>query len=182
MTLYRCDKFQDNKRCLLSHFHVGIVPCRFDPKGLANPKPGLTPKQAMRKAKASLRRPITNNLFFSIPLIPPSVNHYKIPKRAGGFYVSNEAKSFKSAVASLTRGSVKADWYDVAITVYLGKDQRGDADNFNKVVLDSLVDARIISTDARVKKVSAKVMRDWNDPRTEVIIREWAETLGASLP
>lgn len=170
---FRCDNTDGGKQCLLSVEHIGKVPCRFGPKPPAPQAKPLTAAQVFRKARKALREPQLTEMRFSIPLIPPSVNHYKIPKSAGrGFYVTKEAKAFKAAVASLTRGSVKAEWYEVTITLYLGKNQKGDADNFNKVVLDALVEARIITTDARVKP-QAIPLRDWDNPRTEVEIKEW---------
>jgi Holliday junction resolvase RusA-like endonuclease len=171
---FRCDNTEGGKQCLLSVEHIGKVPCRFIPKPPAPQAKPLTARQAFNKARKALREPQLREMKFSIPLIPPSVNHYKIPKANGrGFYVTPEAKAFKAAVASLTRGSVKADWYEVKIMLYLGKNQKGDADNFNKVTLDALVEARIITTDARVK-VQAIPLRDWDNPRTEIEIKEWA--------
>lgn len=172
---FRCDvrRDADGKQCLLRIEHTGRTPCRFDPKPAPVQVPGLTAKQAFNKARKALREPQLPEMLISIPLIPPSVNHYKIPKASGrGFYVTAEAKAFKAAVASLTRGSVNAKWYEITITLYFGKNQKGDADNFNKVTLDALVEARIITTDARVKP-QAIPLRDWDNPRTEIHIREW---------
>lgn len=171
---FRCPNTDEGgKQCLLRIEHTGVTPCRFTPKPAPVQAPGLTARQAFNKARKALREPQLPELFFSIPLIPPSVNHYKVPKASGrGFYVTAEAKAFKAAVASLTRGSVNAKWYEVTSTIYLGKAAKGDADNFNKVILDSLVEARIITTDARVKP-QVIPERDWSNPRTEIHIKEW---------
>jgi len=109
---------------------------------------------------------------FTVPLVPPSVNHYKVPiwKRRG-FYVTAEAKAFKAAVGIFRRGAVfgAADC-EVRIRVYLGKGGRGDADNFGKVCLDSLVDCGVIKSDAAVKRINIEKHRDWYAPRTEFTI------------
>lgn len=205
--MYRCEATNpQGKRCVLAKEHQGKIACRFGPKekpgelppwkewiaatrafggtreeyrrlkATAPAKPG-TAKQAMRKARKALRLPELAELDIVVPLVPPSVNHYKMPLPGGrrGCYVTPEAKQFKAAVAALSRGSVRADWYEVTVTIYFGKDQRGDADNCLKVPLDALVDARIITTDSRVKP-HAIPERDWDNPRTEIKIRRWEKT------
>lgn len=90
-------------------------------------------------------------LKLTIPLTPPSVNHYKKPSRSGKYYVTKEAVAFMDAVAILARGEqVDAGRYAVSVFIRLGPKQKGDLDNFAKVILDSLVRARVIDTDAAV--------------------------------
>lgn len=180
MAKIRCQVWKDGKQCLLAAIHVGVVACRFSPKAMtvqvqqqkAQNKIPMSAQQCIRAAKKELRQPVqAEEWHCSIPLIPPSVNHYKLPKRGGkGFYVSKEAKAFQAAVASLTTGSIKKDWYYITITIFLGFNQKGDADNFNKVILDGLVKARIITTDARVKNCNTFVERDALNPSTEITI------------
>lgn len=128
----------------------------------------------MKQIPRTLREPQQSELRIVVPYVAPSVNHYKSHNRAGRVYVTSEAKKFKFDVALLSRGSVRSagGWYDVQIRVYLGKGGRGDADNFAKICMDSLVDARIITSDARAKS-SQEVHRDWVNPRTEIFVREW---------
>lgn len=110
---------------------------------------------------------------FTVPLVPPSVNHYVKHTRSGRHYVTKEAKAFKEAVAIFARGkSAIAKRYEVEIAIFLAKRQRGDGDNFAKCVLDSLVSAGVIHSDAAVKKVSITKDRDWKNPRTEITITE----------
>lgn len=110
---------------------------------------------------------------FTVPLVPPGVNNYKIPlweKRR--FCVSPEAKAFKEAVAIFGRGqTVEAESYEVSLQVFLGKNGRGDVDNFGKCCLDGLVEAGIISGDSEVQKVTIEKFRDWAEPRTEFTVK-----------
>jgi crossover junction endodeoxyribonuclease RusA len=117
---------------------------------------------------------LSDPIAFTVPLVPPSVNHYVKHTRDGRHYVTNEAKSFKSAVRLFSRGRVvTAKKYEVEFTVYLGFKQRGDTDNFAKMVLDSLKDAGVIHSDAAVKRCIASVDRDRKNPRTEIKVKEF---------
>src|SRR5262245_22148255 len=92
---------------------------------------------------------------FTVPLIPPSVNHYKKPSRRGGFYVTAEAQAYIDAVCLLSRGlKVTGDAYRIGISFYLGPPKqhlgRFDLDNFAKVAIDALVKAGCIRNDARI--------------------------------
>ena len=112
-----------------------------------------------------------NKLTLIIPLVPPSGNHYKGITRTGRTYVKKEAKAFFAAVAAIAAGrKVEAKAWTVGIRVWLGPKQRGDADNFNKVVLDSLVHAKIIN-DAKVYDGSYSKRRSRSNPRTEIVVR-----------
>jgi Holliday junction resolvase RusA-like endonuclease len=123
---------------------------------------------------------------FTVPfLIPPSVNHYKIPvkirTREGtrqSFAVTPEGLAFKHAVAIFARGmSVspgtpqlrKKVRYALYVRVYLGKGQRGDGDNFWKCIADGLQEAGVIHSDARVRDWYISVRdEDRENPRTEI--------------
>ncbi|HEX3156774.1 MAG TPA: RusA family crossover junction endodeoxyribonuclease [Candidatus Angelobacter sp.] len=113
-----------------------------------------------------------NQVAFTVPLVPPSVNHYVKHTRSGRHYVTKEAKAFKAATGIFARGKhVSSSWYEVEIAIFLAKGQRGDGDNFGKCVLDSLVAAGVIHSDAAVKKVSITKDRDWENPRTEITVK-----------
>ena len=123
---------------------------------------------------------------FTVPLVPPSVNHYKMPvivRKAGGhtirsFAVTPEGRAYKAAVQIYARGQTIAPRsttertkvrYALRVTVYLGKGQRGDGDNFWKCVADGLVDAGVIHSDARVRDWHMSVRDDDREnPRTEI--------------
>lgn len=118
--------------------------------------------------------------------IPPSVNHYKEPsskkladgRRVKSFKLTPEAKAFCEMVAILARGrSITPETkkerddirYALYATVYLGKGQRGDGDNFWKCIADSLQKAGVIHSDARVRRWCLDVEDcDRGNPRTEI--------------
>jgi Holliday junction resolvase RusA-like endonuclease len=106
-----------------------------------------------------------------IPLIPPSVNHYKMRTRKGVTFVSREAKSFKEAVAVIAGGQ-RSDgkFFRVHIAVFLGKGGKGDVDNFAKCCLDGLADARVIHSDAAITSLTIEKSRDIENPRTEITV------------
>lgn len=111
------------------------------------------------------------SITFTVPLVPPSVNHYVKHTRSGRHYVTAEAKKFKEAVAIFARGrSVVAKEYEVQIGIYLPKNGRGDIDNFLKVTLDALVSANVIHSDAHIKDLAISKFRDAENPRTEITV------------
>ena len=114
-----------------------------------------------------------NQVSFTVPLVPPSVNHYKKPRMGGrGYYIADEALAFFKAVAIFGRGqTVEAESYEVGLQIFLGKRGKGDADNFAKVCLDGLVRAGIIRTDAGIQKLTIEKFRDWANPRTEITVK-----------
>jgi Holliday junction resolvase RusA-like endonuclease len=112
-----------------------------------------------------------------IPLVPPSVNHYKNKNRkTGRWYVTAEWTSFQSAVRLFARGrSISGNprtlKYHVDLVIYLGKRKRGDGDNFVKAVFDGLQAAGVIHSDAAIKTHTVQIERDWHYPRTEITVR-----------
>jgi Holliday junction resolvase RusA-like endonuclease len=92
---------------------------------------------------------------FSVPLLPPSVNHYKQPKRGGGWYRAKEAIAFVDAVCLLShKTKVTGNFYGLELWFFLGPSKRNlssnDVDNFQKVAIDALVRATVIKTDGRL--------------------------------
>jgi Holliday junction resolvase RusA-like endonuclease len=130
-----------------------------------------------------------SSLQLVIPLIPPSVNHYKTPflDRRGRtrYAVKKEFIAFKWAVAAIVHGRVMRDakCYRVSVLIFLGKGQRGDAANFEKGIGDGLQDARVFKNDSRIKRYHIEVSRDWSNPRTEILVEVYEQpaipTLGA---
>jgi Holliday junction resolvase RusA-like endonuclease len=105
---------------------------------------------------------------FTVPLVPPSVNHYKIPSKHGGYILTPEATAYENAVALLSGGqTLVAKRYSVALAIFLGKGQKGDIDNFPKCVLDGLKNY-VIGSDAAVKRLLVDLDRDPLNPRTEI--------------
>jgi Holliday junction resolvase RusA-like endonuclease len=116
----------------------------------------------------------------TVPGIPPSANHYKgINRKTGRWFVRKPAIRFKESVAAMLKGRMMpaATGYWVETVIYLPKGKRGDADNFNKVVLDALQAAGAFpgengrsGSDARVRRAGIETRRDWDNPRTEITI------------
>ena len=127
-------------------------------------------------------------LMLNIPLVPGSVNHIYLPtmytgkdgSSHRGRKLTKEAKAFKYAVCILAQGrSVAPETekerstvrYRVMADVWLGKGQRGDADNFGKLILDGLQDARVIHSDAFVEQFAVTVHKDDRaNPRTHISV------------
>ena len=103
-------------------------------------------------------------LDFVVPLVPPSVNHYAKHTRTGRHYVTGEAEAFKQAVAVYSRGrGIVGKSFAVKLVVVLGKGDRGDVDNFPKLILDGLAAAGVFLnkklkplTDAHVDRLEVR--------------------------
>jgi len=116
--------------------------------------------------------------------IPPSVNHYKVPITIRGrisFKVTPQAKLFKSLVAYAAHkakaiqlqpwnGDTRYLRYRLRLVVYLGYKQKGDFDNFWKVVADGLKEAGVIHSDDAVDVALVAKRRDRERPRTEITV------------
>jgi Holliday junction resolvase RusA-like endonuclease len=127
------------------------------------------------------------SIILDIPFTPPSVNHYKKPitlRTSNGprlsFALTPEAKAFRDAVAIFARGQTLVPLtaternkirYALTVTVFLGKNESGDADNYWKCIADSLVKAGVIHSDARVRKWHIEVEdEDRENPRTLIVV------------
>lgn len=127
-------------------------------------------------------------IIFDVPLTPPSVNHYKEPikiltsnrKLVTSYALTDEAKAFRDWVCVKARGksltpATKRERdrvrYQLIVTVFLGKRERGDGDNFFKCIADSLVHAGVIHSDARVRRWQIEVEDgDRENPRTLICV------------
>lgn len=115
--------------------------------------------------------PPVTEVSFTVPLVPPSVNSYVRHSR-GRHYVTKEAQAFKEAIGICARGAnCAAEEYQVEAHIYLGKGDRGDIDNFAKVILDGLVSAFVIKSDAAIRRLTLEKSRDWENPRTEITVK-----------
>jgi Holliday junction resolvase RusA-like endonuclease len=111
------------------------------------------------------------SIHFTVPLVPPSVNHYKMRTKRGVTFVSSEAKAYKQAVALFARGmEVLSDTFEVEVIVYQGKGDKGDVDNYAKCVLDGLKEAGVIHSDDAITDLHMRKRRDRNAPRTEITV------------
>lgn len=115
---------------------------------------------------------------FTVPGTPVSVNHYArhcIVRGQIRRYKSREAVGFAADLAYSAQGlQVRSkNGYEVSYRIYHGKGERGDIDNRAKVLLDALVSAGVIDSDAKVKRLIAEKFRDPVNPRTEIEVREY---------
>ena len=126
-------------------------------------EPPAAPVDSQIEAQASLvdGRIMLRKVLFTVPGIPPSVNHYIQHTRSGHHYKTDEAKAFEAKVA-LAAGALrgrKVEAETVEILVVLGPKRKGDVDNFAKVVLDSMVRCGVIRSDASVIKLIVRKTR-----------------------
>lgn len=118
---------------------------------------------------------------FSVPLLPPSVNHYKNPSRGGGWHRAADAIAFVDAVAIFSRRQkVTGTIYAITLTFHLGPERskgQNDLDNFLKVAIDALVRAGVIVNDARVLELHAykRFCDSAREERTEYSITGFSE-------
>lgn len=116
-----------------------------------------------------LKGAMPQEIWFVVPMTPVGFNHYVRHTRTGRHYVSKEAKVFKEFVwVHCGRRQMRARAYQVEATVYLDKKQKGDADGFWKLILDGLVYAGVIDTDAKVSDIILRKRRDPGAARTEI--------------
>lgn len=108
---------------------------------------------------------------FSVPLTPPSVNHYLGRRRGGGAFITPEAKAFKEAVALYARGQrVAGPSYGVEAAFFYPTHVHPDLDNLGKLLLDSLQSCGVIGND---KNVVCWIARREPGP-TETRISVWS--------
>lgn len=96
-----------------------------------------------------------DSLSISVPCIPPSVNHY-VKHSRGRHFKSTGALIFESLIRASANGRnvfSRSSKYEIHIIITLGKKEKGDIDNFPKLVLDSLVRADVIPSDNMVTKL-----------------------------
>lgn len=123
-------------------------------------------------------KPLNRLTIIQVYAIPPSVNHYKVPiaslyydngrrkARISGFRRTREAKNFEDLIAIACRGSepVYGREFEIEIEVTLGPKQRGDWDNFTKVVCDSIAKMGMLRN-----QKNGKPMSDAHITRGEVV-------------
>ena len=128
-----------------------------------------------------------SELRLSIPMLPPSGNHYKTyriisPKNGAkafvSWYLTPEAEDFYQCVAMVAGGrSIGGASLEVTYIVFLPAGRRTDVDNYAKCILDALKHARVIRDDLDVDDLHGHRRRDLNAPRTVIIIKSQQEEL-----
>jgi Holliday junction resolvase RusA-like endonuclease len=108
---------------------------------------------------------------FVIPMEAPTGNMYVRHTRAGRHYITKEASAWFAAVFMIARGStVEGKAHEVSYTVFQGAKKKGDVDNYAKTILDALVKAGVLKSDASVVSLHCHKLRDRNNPRTEITV------------
>lgn len=98
------------------------------------------------------------SISFSVPLLPPSVNLYKRPRKGHQWYLGEQAKAFFDAVGYLgPKQKIEAEFYQVHLKFKFQQKSllRGDLDNLLKVSIDSLVRNGIIGDDRYIIRLLA---------------------------
>lgn len=100
-------------------------------------------------------------IHFSVPAVPPSLNHYVKHTRMGIHYKTAEAKKFEELLALYAgdRRGKKFEATSIVLEIVLGPKMRGDVDNFPKVVLDSMVKCGVIRSDASITHLTVTKCR-----------------------
>lgn len=128
--------------------------------------------------------PLLDCVIFSLPFLPPSVNHYLDHKSASNHSLSAAAKAFKRDFPILVRPGqyVIGKRFQVSIRYWMGPKDRGDIDNYDKLLLDCIADAGMMRdsngkelSDAWIKRRLTEIRDSPEDrkigPKTEVILR-----------
>ena len=109
--------------------------------------------------------------------VPPSANHYKGFSRSTGWYRTKQADNYRAMVARLCRvAKVKPiDKGAVCVTLVIfrgldrnGKMQRGDLDNYQKVLFDAL-QGFVFRNDSQVRRMLCELRDDRQNPRVELV-------------
>lgn len=113
---------------------------------------------------------------FSVPFVPPSVNHYKKPDGRGSWFMTKEARAFIEAVTIFSnRRPVAGPFFHVDLRFYLPAKSflKMDADNFEKVSFDALTIAGVIPDDRYVTRHTNQKLsvQDPEKIRTVYVIR-----------
>lgn len=126
------------------------------------------------KGPEALTQALICDLSLTVRFEPPSGNHYKRPTVRGRnihWYLTDEAHAWNFAVATIAAGRrVGGKEHGVSYTVYQGSGHKGDVDNYAKTVLDGLVKAGVLKSDASVITMHANKQRDRDNPRTEIFV------------
>ena len=106
-----------------------------------------------------------------LPLIPPTINKYI--GRTNIWEYQKDKKVIHKAMRLLTIGNnPKIDKCNITITYYFKDKRRHDPSNYDKMILDGLVEAEIITDDSYevIERFTTVGGYDKENPRTEIEI------------
>lgn len=107
----------------------------------------------------------------SLPIVPPSINYYI--GRDNRFQYQKDKKKIHELIRLATIGkNYNINKCKMTITYYFKDKRRHDPSNYDKFVLDGLVEANIITDDnyGVITEFTTKGGYDKENPRTEIII------------
>lgn len=165
------------------HLKVGYISvCR-----ITEPFPVPAPPHG-EISSISLKRDFI--LAFSVPLLPPSVNHYKMPNGPGrGYRITPAARAFIDAVPVFARPAAPDKWpwsinlkvagirplYEVDLVFYVHRPKffTCDSDNLEKVAFDALTRCGAITDDRYIKFHTNRAIpvEEKDQERTEYTVR-----------
>jgi len=110
--------------------------------------------------------------------VPPSINRRFRPTHRNPYTLTEAVRNYKTTVALLAlehnftplTGKLFAQ-----VTIYRPAD-RGDADNYTKVLFDSL-EGILYHKDAQIKRYTVTVLTDKHSPRTIITVCPFSPTL-----
>ena len=106
-----------------------------------------------------------------LPLIPPTINKYI--GRSNIFEYQSDKKKIHRAISLLTVGKkYNINKCKMKVTYYFKDKRRHDPSNYDKMLLDGLVEANVITDDnySVITEFTTTGDYDKNNPRTEIII------------
>lgn len=122
---------------------------------------------------------------------PPSVNHYKrlgriVKTKGGKLYQqrvnSDETKTFYFQVYMLSKKQMPQEWpksvdsatisYEIRVSLHPPDEKRRDIDNVLKVLLDSLMHAKVINDDSQITRLYVEKLGTMSYGQTIVTVKE----------
>lgn len=114
-----------------------------------------------------------NKITLTLPFVPPTINKYI--GRSNIWEYQSDKKKVHNAIRLVTIGkNYNINKCKMTITYYFKDRRRHDPSNYDKFVLDGLVEAKIITDDNYdvITEFTTKGGYDKENPRTEVVIEE----------
>ena len=113
-------------------------------------------------------------MILTIKAIPPTINKYI--GRTNRWEYQKDKKEFQNIARLMTlkdRPNKPFEKCNITITYYFNDKRRRDPSNFDKFVLDFLVESGFITDDNYfvIKEFTTKAEVDKNNPRTEIEIK-----------
>lgn len=112
-----------------------------------------------------------DKITLSFPFIPPTINKY-IGRSNIWEYQSDKKKVHKAIQLTTIGKNYKIEKCKIIIIYYFKDRRRHDPSNYDKMILDGLVEANIIADDnyGVITEFTTKGDYDKNNPRTEIVI------------